>query len=331
LTVPTQAVTQAIAGVVAAGRSSRGPTPRNFNPGANMPLDEAMNDYLTHLTLERGCSAWTVKSCRNAISQAIAYFRQRLDDPRAGPDRLQPGHLRGWLDWLGGQGYAAATVRRRVATVRSWLRFLCRRHALAANPADGLCGPRPEKKPPHWLSVAEVDRLLACPDRCTARGRRDRAILETLFSAGLRVRELTGLDLADVDLDGGTALVRGKGRKERIALLGPAAQEAIRACLAPGRPATGEPALFLNREGGRLRAWGVYRLVKRYAAQAGLDPRTTPHTLRRSFAAALLERDCDLRTIQELLGHSNLSATVHYTIVSPGRLFEVYRRAHPRA
>jgi integrase/recombinase XerC len=189
---------------------------------------------------------------------------------------------------------------------------------------------------PHFVSREDMARLLETPPADTPAGLRDRAILETLYSAGLRVSELTGLDVGDVELADGVAMIRGKGRKERLALLGPPAVAAIerwlpeRQNLAGARAET-QPALFLNRGGTRLSSRSVGRLLEKYLKQAGLDPRTSPHTLRHSFATHLLDAGADIRGVQELLGHRSLATTQIYTHVSTQRLRDSYHKAHPRA
>jgi integrase/recombinase XerC len=211
-----------------------------------------------------------------------------------------------------------------------------RQGLLESNPAAGLRGPRQDKKLPHFVSREDMARLLAAPPPDRPLGLRDRALLETLYSAGLRVSELTGLNLDDLDLDDGLATVRGKGKRERLALLGPPAVEALRAWLA-ARPAVASgraarlPALFANKNGTRLSPRSVGRLLAKYLAQAGLDPRTSPHTLRHSFATHLLDAGADIRSVQELLGHRSLSTTQIYTHVTTQRLRDSYHQAHPRA
>src|SRR3954462_2110332 len=187
-------------------------------------MDQALADFLRHLGLEKNASAHTVKSYREDLTQAVAFFSERAA-VRPGP--INTRLLRAFMAWLHDQGYARTTISRRIAAVRSWCRFLCRQGALAKNPADGLRGPKLDRKLPHFLNKADVGRLLGAPPADTALGLRDRAILETLYSAGLRVSELVGLELDDLDLGEGVATVRGKGKRERLALIGDAAKQAI--------------------------------------------------------------------------------------------------------
>lgn len=299
-------------------------------------MDEALAEFLRYLGLEKNASAHTVKSYREDLTQALTFFRERLGGGTLRLNQLTTRLLRAYLAWLHEQGYARSTIGRRLAALRSWCRFLCRQGQLEANPAAGLRGPRQEKKLPHFMQREEVGRLLEAPPGDTPLGLRDRAILETLYSAGLRVSELTGLNVGDADLDDGVAIVRGKGRRERLALLGPQAVEALRLWLDGrqallGGRAAGQAALFLNRHGTRLTTRSVGRLLEKYLAQAGLDPRTSPHTLRHSFATHLLDAGADIRSVQELLGHRSLGTTQIYTHVSTERLRDSYHKAHPRA
>jgi integrase/recombinase XerC len=299
-------------------------------------MDEALAEYLRHLALEKNASAHTVKSYREDLTQAVEFFRTRLGNQAPQAEQLTTRLLRAHLAWLSEQGYARSTIGRRLAAIRSWCRFLCRQGTLSSNPATGLRGPRQDKRLPHFVSREDMTRLLGTPPADTPLGIRDRAILETLYSAGLRVSELTGLNVEDVELSDGVAMVRGKGRKERLALLGPPAVEAIQLWLPQrqnlaGPRAAVQPALFLNRSGTRLSTRSIGRLMEKYLAQAGLDPRTSPHTLRHSFATHLLDAGADIRSVQELLGHRSLATTQVYTHVTTQRLRESYHKAHPRA
>jgi integrase/recombinase XerC len=301
-----------------------------------LTLEQGLAEFLTHLGLERNASDKTVKSYREDLTQALHFARERLGKPHVDAADWNTRLLRAFVAWLHEKGYAKSTVARRLAAVRSFGKFLCRQGVLDENPAKGLRGPRLDKKLPHFLTLADVRKLLDAPPADDWAGRRDRAILETLYSAGIRVSELVGLDVLDTDLNDGVITVRGKGKKERLALLGPEARAAIgrwlddRSALL-GRVGKDSPAVFLNRSGGRLTTRSVGRLLAKYLKAAGLDPRTSPHTLRHSFATHMLDAGADIRGVQELLGHKSLTTTQVYTHVTTRRLQTAYEKAHPRS
>jgi integrase/recombinase XerC len=295
-------------------------------------------DFLQHLALEKNSSALTVKSYREDLTQAVKFFRGRTPGREPEIGDLTTRQLRAYLVWLHEQGYAKSTIARRVAAARSWCRYLCRQGKLAANPADALRSPRPDRKLPHFLAEDAMRGLVEAPAAASPMGLRDRAILETLYSAGLRVTELTGLNVEDLDFEGGMATVRGKGKRERLAVLGTRALDALREWLAVRRKAGPEKskapkaaAVFLNKNGTRLTSRSVGRLLEKYLAVAGLDTRASPHSLRHSFATHLLDRGADIRSVQELLGHKSLATTQIYTHVTTHRLQDSYQKAHPRA
>jgi integrase/recombinase XerC len=299
-------------------------------------LEHGLADFLTHLGVEKNASAHTVKSYREDLSQALEFLRGHQRKSSTEPRDWNVRNLRAFAAWMHEQKYAKSTVARRLAAVRSFGKYLCREGVLASNPAEALRGPRQDKKLPHFLTVADMGRLLHAPASSQPLGRRDRAMLETLYSAGLRVGELCGLDVADVDLADGVCVVRGKGRKERLALLGDPAKLALKVWLEDRAALLSEarrpsPAVFVNKHGGRLTTRSVARLLAKYLQQAGLDPRTTPHTLRHSFATHLLDAGADIRGVQELLGHKSLTTTQIYTHVTTQRLRQSYHKAHPRA
>jgi integrase/recombinase XerC len=298
-------------------------------------MDQALADFLRHLGLEKNSSAYTVKSYREDLNQAAGFFRDKIGSSATSPDRVTTRHVRAYLAWLSEQGYARTTIARRLAALRSWFRFMCRQGTITTNPCDGVRGPRQDKKLPHFLTGADINRLLTAPQGGDVLDCRDRAILETLYSAGLRVGELVGVNLEDLDLDSGCVTVRGKGRKERLAMLGDPAVQALRKWLDARNTftvaAAKQPAVFLNQRGGRLTTRSVGRLLEKYLAMAGLDARTSPHTLRHSFATHLLDAGADIRGVQELLGHKSLTTTQIYTHVTTQRLQDSYQKAHPRA
>ena len=229
--------------------------------------------------------------------------------------------------------YAKASVSRRLACMRSFFKFCQREGICETNPAKPLRNPRRERKLPHFLSGREIGQLLTAPAVSEEAGLRDRAILETLYSAGLRVSELVGIDIPDLDLEDGLVRVRGKGKRERLAPLGSHAVKAIKRWMKVRVPSKKlkDPALFLNRFGNRLTTRSIGRMLEKYLKTTGLDTRTSPHTLRHSFATHLLDRGADIRSVQELLGHKSLITTQIYTHVSTAKLKQVYERAHPRA
>jgi integrase/recombinase XerC len=299
-------------------------------------MEQGLAESLTHLGLEKNASDKTVKSYREDLTQALSFCREKLQKNHVEPRDWTTRLLRAFLVWLHEQNYAKSTIARRLAAVRSFGKFLCRQGVLQTNPAASLRGPRQDKKLPHFLTVADVQKLLAAPPDTDWAGRRDRALLETLYSAGIRVSELVGLDVLDVDLNDGLITVRGKGKKERLALLGPEAVKAVSRWLddrkdlleAQHKETT---AVFLNNHGGRLTTRSVGRLLMKHLRTAGLDPRTSPHTLRHSFATHMLDAGADIRGVQELLGHKSLNTTQVYTHVTTQRLQSSYNKAHPRS
>jgi integrase/recombinase XerC len=237
---------------------------------------------------------------------------------------------------LHNKNYSRATTARKLATLRSFYKFLVRRGYLASSPVSVIRTPKQEKRLPKFLEIEQIEALFDAPDRNTLLGLRDWAMLEVMYSTGVRVSELVGLDISDVDFDEAVLHVRGKGRRERLAPAGQRALDAIRQYLAKrGQPNPGqnvdEQALFVNKSGQRLSTRSVRRKLDKYLAQAGLDPSISPHTLRHTFATHMLNKGADLRSVQELLGHRSLSTTQVYTHLTTGRLKEVYDNAHPRS
>lgn len=300
-------------------------------------MQEALAEFLRSLALEKNASDHTVKSYREDLTQVIEFFKTKYEGQKITPADVTSRQLRAFMVWLSEQEYAKTTIARRIAAVRTWFKFLCRQGTVTANPTDGLRAPRQDKKLPHFLSIDALKKLLDAPPADDPLGLRDRAILEILYSAGLRVSELTGLNLGDIDLDAGVATIRGKGKKERLAFFGAASLKALKTWLSARSGLLAEKivkkteAVFLNKHGTRLTSRSVGRLTEKYLAQAGLDPRTSPHTLRHSFATHLLDRGADIRSVQELLGHSSIATTQIYTHVTTERLKERYDKAHPRA
>jgi len=301
-----------------------------------LTLERGFAEFLTHLGIEKNSSIQTVKSYREDITQALEFLRTSAKKDSLDARDWNTRALRAFLAWLHEQGYAKTTIARRLAAVRTFGKFLCREGTLATNPAEALRSPRLNKKLPHFLTVDDIRKLLASPSATSRFGRRDRAMFETLYSAGLRVSELCGLNLADADLSDGVLVIRGKGKKERLALLGDQAIVALKTWLGDRKELLASvgamaEAVFLNKSGGRLTTRSVGRLLVTHLQRAGLDPRTTPHTLRHSFATHLLDNGADIRGVQELLGHKSLTTTQVYTHVTTTRMQQSYHKAHPRA
>jgi len=293
---------------------------------------DQLREFLDYIRLNRNASAHTVAAYESDLSQLVA-FAGEFTGRR---DALQPKHLdleviRGFLGELHRERQSRATVARKVSAVRAFFRYLRREGVVDADPASLLIAPKREQKVPAHLSVDEMAQLLDSPDASTPLGRRDRAILELFYASGIRLSELVGLDLEDLDLSGRMARVMGKGRKERIVPFNQKAAGALRAWLKDRVALTRGDALFVNARGGRLTGRSVQRLVARYVTSCSTRFGISPHALRHSFATHLLQAGADLRAIQELLGHVRLSTTQRYTHVNVTQLLDVYRKAHPRA
>jgi integrase/recombinase XerC len=297
-------------------------------------MHSALARFLQYLRVERNASALTIKSYREDLTALAEYLHDsRGQTPEAGDITTQD--LRGYVSAMHEADYAKTTIARRLASLRSFFRFGQREGWAKSNPAKPLRNPRKPRSLPHFLTSKDLDRLLSAPPRQSL-GLRDRAILETMYSAGLRVSELVGLNDGDMDRPGGVLRVRGKGRRERLAPIGSFAARALEHWLKIRRlhgkqQPGGDAPIFTNKFGRRLTTRSVARLLEKYLQQTGLDRRTTPHTLRHSFATHLLDRGADIRSVQELLGHKSLVTTQIYTHVSTAGLREAYERAHPRA
>jgi integrase/recombinase XerC len=283
--------------------------------------------FLQYLRTERNASDATVRS----YALDLAQFVQCVGHERM--PEVSVREVRRFVAELSARGASRRSVARKLSAVRSLFRFLCREGTLAQNPAAAVPAPRREKRLPAFLDEHEMRRLLDVPSQAKWQGLRDRAILETLYSTGIRVSELVGLNRHDLDEIGGAVMVRGKGKKERLCPIGETAVQAIQRYLdrRPRALSAAGAAVFVSQKGTRLSARQVDRLLARYAALAHLPPAISPHSLRHSFATHLLDRGADLRSVQELLGHASLSTTQIYTHVTPQRLKRVYDQAHPRA
>jgi integrase/recombinase XerC len=286
-------------------------------------MTDPLAAFLRHLAVEKHASPHTVRSYRADLEQFRAFLRSEA--PGEGVEAIDVRRLRAYLARLHARGLDPASIARKLAALRSWLRFLVRRGVLERNPAADVRGPRLGRKLVSFLPIDEAAELMET--RGTTE--RDRAVLELLYAAGLRVSELAGLDLDDVDRDERTVRVLGKGRKERIVPYGARAAAALDAYLGVRSAARGP--LFLSARGRRLGVRALFDVVRRGARAAGITRRVSPHTLRHTFATHLLDAGADLRMIQELLGHSRLSTTQRYTHVGSEQLMRVYDAAHPRA
>jgi integrase/recombinase XerD len=295
-----------------------------------------MLDFLAYLELERGLSRNTLSAYRSDLLQLGEFLsargttaeRARHEDLAAFLDDLAEGHE-------GRPPVAATTLSRKVACVRSFYRHLRREGIIAHDPTADLRGPRRPQRLPRVLSRDEVNRLLAQPSGGEPLALRDRALLEVMYACGLRASEAVGLELGDVDLEEGLLRARGKGSKERLVPVGRSALAALRVYCVAGRPQLLGPRsstrLFVSRRGEGLTRQGLYKIVQGHARRAGLEDRMSPHTLRHTFATHLLAGGCDLRSLQEMLGHADLSTTQVYTHLSADRLKDAYFSAHPRA
>ncbi len=304
------------------------------NPG-NARFEHLLLDFLAYLELERGLSRNTLNAYRTDLLQYGAWLSDRGTDPLAMTPALMADYVAELTAGDDGNRLAASTVHRKTAALRSFYKHLRREDLIEEDPTAGLATPRRSKKLPNVLNQAEVARLLASPAGMSPQATRDRAILEVMYACGLRASEVVGLELTDIDTHQGMLRARGKGSKERIVPLGRQAIAAIEAWLRSGRrelvKERPEKALFVNFRGRALTRQGLYKIVQGHARSVGLDDRMSPHTLRHSFATHLLAGGCDLRAVQEMLGHADVATTQMYTHLSGQRLKDVYYSSHPRA
>ena len=296
-----------------------------------------LDNFIVYLKVEKNASPRTQESYQSDIWQFTDFLAEELDVPGEHVTPKQVDHLvvRKYLALLQKKGLHRSTIARKLAGIRSFFRYLCREEIIVINPMLRISTPKLEKRLPEFLYEDEITLLLEAPDSGTPAGLRDKAILEVLYSSGLRVSELVGLDIADIDMEMEYVRAMGKGSKERVVPLGTYALRAVNRYLKEGRTllqgnqVTG--ALFLNRSGGRLTARSVRDIVAKYVKQVSIQRKISPHTLRHSFATHLLDRGADLRSVQELLGHVKMSTTQIYTHVTKQKLKSVYEKTHPRA
>jgi integrase/recombinase XerC len=312
-------------------RGNAASTPASHRP-SRARADRVVAEFLRHLGSERNLSQNTVDAYRRDLEQYFDFCARERSDPMT----VKHQTVRRYLAWLTTRGFARASVHRKAATLRAFYRFAVKRDERKDNPALVVATPKKASRLPAILKRAQVDSLMSLPPGDDAVGLRDRAILELLYSCGIRVSELTGLDVDEVDFGKSQVRVMGKGRRERIMPMGEPALDALRTYLAKARSdliKDGSPpaALFYNRRGKRLGTRDVRALVTAYAREVVPGGKVSPHTFRHTFATHLLEGGADLRAVQELLGHIDLRTTQIYTRVSHDRLRQVYELAHPRA
>ncbi|MHB9146082.1 MAG: site-specific tyrosine recombinase XerD [Symbiobacteriia bacterium] len=295
-------------------------------------MKKLIHEFINYLSVERGLALNTLESYGRDLRQYSQYLQVGDDTAFDLASRTQ---IVDYLMHLQQQGKATATIARRLAALKAFYQFLVREKYLDKDPTANLESPKLEKRLPKVLTVREVELLLAEPDPSSPAGLRDRAMLELLYATGIRVSELVSLNLPDVNLDMGYIRCSGKGSKERIVPMGSMAIASVREYLDHGRSRLvrdrEEQALFVNHHGRRLTRQGFWKIVKKYAEDAKIEKEITPHTLRHSFATHLLENGADLRSVQEMLGHADISTTQIYTHITRGRIKEVYARTHPRA
>ncbi len=298
-------------------------------------MHTAVDGFLRSLRIERNASPLTLKSYAEDFNSFFDYLQDRVGRSPTPPE-VDITMLRGYVAYLHECQYAKTTIARRLASLRSFFRYCSREKLTTSNPAKALRTPRIGRKLPNFLTTQQTVQLIETPSTDEPAGMRDKAMIETMYSAGLRVAELVGMNLSDWDQDANILRVRGKGRKERIAPLGSYATAAlhkwlkVRRVAADAKP-TDQDAIFLNRFGKRLTTRSVGRMLEKYVKFTGLDTKASPHTMRHTFATHLLDGGADLRSVQELLGHKSLSTTQIYTHVSTQRLRETYDKAHPHS
>ncbi|MEW6181982.1 MAG: tyrosine recombinase XerC [Bacillota bacterium] len=299
-----------------------------------------LDRFVIYLQTERRSSARTVEEYQKDIFGGVDYFVKvtGIQDESLKPEQITPVLMRRYMSHLSGRGLSRNSLLRKLAAWRSFFRFLCREGVIKENPLRKIASPRRQARLPRVLYPTEIKKLVEAPRSSDPLRMRDRAMLEILYAAGIRISEMVGLNIGDVDLSGGYIQVLGKGSKERMVPVGEYAVRAMRAYMRSARPLLlrkhakqFEEALFLNKSGGRISTRGVRNIIRAYAEVVGIEGRVSPHTLRHSFATHLLDGGADLRVVQDLLGHARLSTTQIYTHLSKERLKKVYDKTHPRA
>lgn len=321
------------------GRTLRraAPTARNWSAATRRSYgvfvrddDQLLEAYLDHLRVERGLAARSVEAYAGDLVRYAVYVRQ------AGKTfaTSDSGDVAGWLVALSQAGISARAQARKLSALRGFFKFLLQEKVVAADPSATMKGPKLPRKLPHVLAFSEVETLLAAPDRASSRGLRDYAMIQLLYASGLRVSELVGLKLADIDMDQSFVSVLGKGNRRRLVPFGEVARDALSAYLREVRPKWVEKVksahLFLTERGTGMTRQGFWKLLGRYARVAGIEKSISPHKLRHSFATHLLERGADLRSVQTMLGHADIATTQVYTHVTTEHLRAAHAKFHPR-
>jgi integrase/recombinase XerD len=295
-------------------------------------MEKTLKDFIYYLAVEKGLAKNTLESYERDLKGFLLYLQK---EAVGSVEEIKRSHILGYMAHLRSKGLAASTVSRSLASIRSFFHFLMKERYVQENPANDMESPKQEKKLPKVMSMNEIDFLLKQPDEAKTSGIRDKAMLELLYATGIRVTELIDLCINDVNTESGYIRCLGKGSKERIVPIGTLAIQKVKEYISNGRPKMvkelKEQALFVNQHGHRLTRQGFWKILKKYARQAGINKEITPHTLRHSFATHLLENGADLRSVQEMLGHADISTTQIYTQVSKRKLRDVYERSHPRA
>ena len=295
-------------------------------------MNNLVDEFIHYLSVEKGLAENTLSSYRRDLLSFIDFLESKNISKLTQISRSELGD---YLFLLKTKGRAPSTISRNLASIRTFCQFLISEGIINSDPSSELESPKQEKKLPDVLTFDEVERLLSQPDTRCNRGLRDRAMLEMLYATGIRVSELIDLDRTHADIKNGYILCKGKGDKERIIPIGSYAVNFLEQYLETSRPNLikdkAETALFLNHHGRRLTRQGFWKIIKKYAIKAGITKTITPHTLRHSFATHLIENGADLRSVQEMLGHADISTTQVYTQITKKRLKSIYSKAHPRA
>jgi len=301
-------------------------------------MEEKIHQFLNYLKVEKNYSPHTVESYRKDLDQFYQFLQAHT--PNISLPEITSFQIREFLAQLRSQGYQNSSVARKVASLRSFFKFSSRHNWLPVNPSASVSLPKKRRSLPQFMNLKEINLILSLPNKKTLLGLRDQSILETLYSTGVRVSELVGMNLSDLDFIQGLIKVKGKGNKERIIPIGDKALEALSSYITRRKEhfqhprkdlAIDEEAIFLDNWGGRLTAGSVKKIVEQYIKKAALKSKLSTHTFRHTFATHLLEAGADLRALQELLGHASLSTTQIYTHITPQRLKKIYDKAHPRA